>query len=799
MLIKYYKNENLKYCNRKRYNDFKFLPFNTEIQKKVLVNDGAECQIKTSVSNICDYVIIDETRWFVTSYVYINGLQVELYLQRDVIGEFGISGITGKVERGYTETVLRNRKELSFNEILKDRKMLKPSTYTYGNYTVDNHNNEMWGVLYLTKPNGINPITNELYNDKLNIIIPKFSPKSVNYPPIDNGKNLFVSNKFLIEYVLNMNIRFYNKNSYSPYIYRVKYFSLENTINCNNIIFVSSLEKTNGFGLNGEGYISFNLGINEDFNNLKRFLDNAFLNFNKFDNNNNNTFLFTSFPNITDKYIEDLPYDYNNIINLENSNELHKYTVSERYSKFYYGVTNLDNFDNYLSSIVNVSYKYLDNKSCSIINLNKKGTYVNTSNLIITRFRTINNVLLSPSESGSLQIDTSIQLIDEPYSVLLFPLFDVKITSSLDGSTYYIEKSNAFMIFNTVINSLSGENSYLVDAQIYPYCPLLTNISTFINNYPVFNISSNHYNHYCKIDLKPYNDIKKEYMSRSYSLISPDKSSKFIFNFYDYKLKNEKIDVIIKTCLKPFSLISSAIIKPDVNSMKGIAYDSDMSGSNSNGSGYECSLSSNAFETYKRQNSNYQSIFGLEKEQLQMSHKVEQVNEITSLVVNTVTAGAMGAIGGSALTDFGFGSKAAGAVIGGTSAATTVGLAMGYQLAQNNKLREKETEWQQQSFDLQIGTIKNLPNSVNRISSFNEIIMSDFFFIIETYECSEAELEIIDNYINSFSYGLGVIGNISNYHKNGWFLRSTVIRSDLNVNLELIASKELRGGIYLYE
>ena len=32
----------------------------------------------------------------------------------------------------------------------------------------------------------------------------------------------------------------------------------------------------------------------------------------------------------------------------------------------------------------------------------------------------------------------------------------------------------------------------------------------------------------------PYIDIKKEYICRTYSLVSPEQSSKFDFNFYDY-------------------------------------------------------------------------------------------------------------------------------------------------------------------------------------------------------------------------------------------------------------------------
>ena len=367
------------------------------------------------------------------------------------------------------------------------------------------------------------------------------------------------------------------------------------------------------------------------------------------------------------------------------------------------------------------------------------------------------------------------------------------------------------MIFNTVIQFLSGESPYLVDAQIYPYCPTLTSVTSEINGYPFFSINSTSYSHYCSVQLLPYSDIKKEYITRQYSVISPEQSGKFSFNFYDYVNKvednnginNAKLDIIVKTALKPFGIISSAVIQPTENSLIGITYGSDLRGSQPSSNGFECSLASNAFETYKRQNSNYQQIFALQKEELQEQHRVEHINDVTSTIVNTMSATAMGAIAGASVADSGMISstakKIAGAVTGGLAAGTVVAGTMGKQTTANDELRAYEEYLQQANFDLQIGTIKNLPNSVNRISSFNEIILQDFWYIIETYECSDFEKTVVDNFIAKYGYGIGVFDFIQNYYKNGWFLRSTLVSSNYNVNLHMIAEKELMGGIYLYE
>ena len=82
MIINYYKSSDLSYANRKRYKTFNYIPDSTEQQNAVKLGDGARTTIKTSASNLCNYVKIDNTRWYVVSYRYVNGGQVILNLQR---------------------------------------------------------------------------------------------------------------------------------------------------------------------------------------------------------------------------------------------------------------------------------------------------------------------------------------------------------------------------------------------------------------------------------------------------------------------------------------------------------------------------------------------------------------------------------------------------------------------------------------------------------------------------------------------------------------------------------------------
>ena len=156
MIVRYYKQQYLSYACRKRYLNISGLSYTEETQKSCLLGNGAYTSLKTSSSNICNYVVIvdndTQTRWFVIGYEYLNGGQVRLSLQRDVIGENGLNDFFGKIERGYTDTFLRNRKELNLNQRLVDRKQLRPITQIYGNYSVSTHQDEMWGILYFSKP-----------------------------------------------------------------------------------------------------------------------------------------------------------------------------------------------------------------------------------------------------------------------------------------------------------------------------------------------------------------------------------------------------------------------------------------------------------------------------------------------------------------------------------------------------------------------------------------------------------------------------------------------------------------------
>lgn len=783
MQVRYYKQDILSYANRRRYSRsvISTLEFSAEEKqyRSIVFGDGAKTQIKTSSKNICNYVTIDNTGWYVTSYTYLNGGQVVLNLQRDVIGENALNGLFGKIERGYTETFLRNKRELSLNQRLINRIPLKqPIIEKRGNCEIQSLNEdtskELWGILYFVKPASETGETKK-------VTIPAFTPETTDFPFIENGTQS--SNWSVTQSNVSIELYVYLFETYSApvaYYCRIRFDRVNNSwkLLYTDIDKIEYTSLTNGIKLNVNSLV----GLDEK-EVIKSYLDIYAQNIMK--ENSGFSFPASIAKTTTEKNYAGITIKHNDKFLLYSSKQ-NTYNSS--------GTTNQTQITKTLTEqqgtktlIINGTNHYVSDEVI------QKGYFIAFNN-IQYKADTFYYTELTGEQAGDLAIPLNQQLVDEPYSILVCPLFDGTI--KIGTETFNVSKAKAFSVFNYVIEGLSGENAYLVDAQIYPYCPNIELVSCKFKEIPFCTISSNTYVTSVRITPSALTDIKKDYIERSYSIVSPEQSGKFTFNFYDYtndNSENSYINIDIKTSLKPFSIISSAVLRPNAGALIGETYDSDLRGCMPSSNGFECSLASNAFETYRRQNSNYQQIFALQQGELQKSHEVERVNERVQGIANTITQAAMGAIGGASL-----GGKI-GATVGGVAATAAVGAANLMQFNANEELRAYEETLQKQNFDLQIGTVKNLPNTINRISSFNEIVLKDFYYTVEVYECSDREKIIVDTFIEKYGYELGVIDYFYNFYKEKGFIRGSLMQSNLMPVLHNIAAKELAGGIYYYE
>lgn len=824
MQVKYYKTNSesdvsLKYASRKRYKLFpeeSVILVGEEEQESVLLGDGAVTSIKTSVKNKCDYVKINETRWFVIETEYLNGGQIRIYLQRDVVGENGVDGFIGKIERGHTETLLRNRKELSLNEVMKRRIPVKPDRFDYGSVSVNTHNNEMWGLLYLLKTTARSVTIDGLKIEAEDVLS---EPQETIYTceDLDNPDTVGCGGE------LYFSVRLRGAGQPIAHKYFKATLRWTNNYKTNKLECYPVIEEISGRVPDQLILIWVNTTRTDVAStDIVTSLSRACFEFCQKVINyiNSNSSPNSSLPDtkIGGNYIENT-VDYSNK-KFRYNDTYYTYTKEPK-SLFRDGVINADSNQQFLESTIDRAETYYIQFPNILVDFTYEVTSVGSScgfYMFDTSFVSWDTTIyrrrtLTPTEANQLNLDTSnINLIDEPYVILAIPLFDCIVT--YDNVNYSVSRDDAFNVFNSIIRDTSGENPILVDAQIYPYAPDMSFVNGSVNGIPIMAISSTLSERTCTVNVLPYIDVKKEYIKRNYVIVSPDKSGRFSFNFYDYtnvitplegdELHNSKsLKIIVKTAYKPFGIISSAVIIPDNDSLIGIKYETDMRGSSPASNGFQCSLTSNAFETYKRQNSNYQQIFNKQEEELRKNHQVERVNDITAGIVNTLSASMMGAIGGSQLGELGlakaFGTKAGGAAVGASVAGSVVGGAMIAQNVVNESLRKYEEKLLKERFDLNIGTIKNIPDSLNRVSSFNEIIAQEFYFVIEVYECSPADSKVADTFVKFYGYGLGVFDFLSNYVKNGWFIRSTLISSELEPKMHTIASNELEGGIYLYD
>ena len=807
MRVELYNNEELLYASRKRHKTItQYEPYRVIGDlHSVRLGDGANTSIKIDILELDEpktisYVTINGTRWFVTDYIYLNSKQVQLNLQRDVVGEYGVDSFFGQIERGYTTNFLKNRKELSLNQILKERKNLIPSKNVYGNYSVSTHEKEMWGILYFVKKT-------QGSEGRVRVDIPAFQPETVSLKPLSSPYKTLVSR---------------TSNARLSFVVRVKDYAGGLSTTCLTTIDFTQKQSVSG------GWEARVSSQKTDLTPLLTFNSSSLLEAGGYPGAYENQRIYNAtkigqlvadaiignaysafiLPSVI-AYNESVDGDYQNAVIKETVTEegedvpaFFQYSVSETYENASGTVGTYQELGDMIMSVVS-GVSGIHNVTRNSSNISSAYSYASNLIKVYTKRR------LTEYDMSTMYVDTEQHYVDEPFCILVCPLYDTTITRTTNNKEKYtINRTYAFNVFNTVIETLSGTPSYLIDAQIYPYAPEILEAQSVVNGMPFFSISGTTYTRDCPIDLFPNLDVKKEYIEREYSIVSPDKSGKFSFNFYDYTnviedlagRNSHQLTVKVKTSLKPYGIITCAVVVPDEDSLIGIYYDSDMRGCLPSANGFQCTISSDAFEAYKRSNSNYQEIFALQQDEMKINHQTERVNERVQGIMNTISATAFGAIAGAQVGGaFGKVGAGIGAGVGGTAAAATVGAANIIQYQANERLRNYEEYLLGQRFDLEIGTIKNLPNSISRISTFNEIIMNDFWYVIEIYECSAEEKIIVDNFISNYSYGIGVFDYFTNYIESGWFVRGTLTKSNLPTTLHDIAAKDVMGGIYYYE
>lgn len=193
------------------------------------------------------------------------------------------------------------------------------------------------------------------------------------------------------------------------------------------------------------------------------------------------------------------------------------------------------------------------------------------------------------------------------------------------------------------------------------------------------------------------------------------------------------------------------------------------------------------WKTYQLNNKNYQLMFNRQIESLDLQNKWAFRQDIA----NAATGAISGIVGGAML------GGVAGGVIGGVASAA----AGGVDVYANQQIRADQKDATLQQFNWQNQNIQALPNTVTKLTNFNDEMPKTPY--IEIYTCTKEEKNNFKKYLALRDYTINRYGKFADYVKpNGGktFLRGTLIRLEgVQDDTHYIAAiaDEVKQGFYV--
>lgn len=438
-------------------------------------------------------------------------------------------------------------------------------------------------------------------------------------------------------------------------------------------------------------------------------------------------------------------------------------------------------------------------------------TAVAKAELVLTEIPTVPSIDKVITLSGKRNI-----LNDAPYSMFAIPFAD-EVTFTKGLQTYTSKSKNASYEFvNSLSQELSGSN-WTFDIQLLPFCPLQSNILgekrldisnltveedynfiAFDDDTPTdgvmvlwgrnasftFNIS--------KTVSNPYDNVKLWNELKSYRLCSPNYASIFEFS----AAKNGGVEWFNVDCTyKPYSPYIhinpnfKKLYGSDFNDARGLICGGDFSITQLNDS----------WETYQRNNVNYEKSFQRTIENMEVNNKYQRINEIVNAVTGSVSGTISGALAGGLMTG-----HPAGAIVGGI-AGGAASLAGGIaDIAINDKLRAEALDYTKDQFGYNLGNIQALPITIAKLSSLTA--NNKIFPVLEVYGATEQEKTALENKIKYNGMTVMRIGTINEFilykRYDLDYFKGKLIRLELGEGAEDFhvvnqISAELNKGVFI--
>ena len=366
---------------------------------------------------------------------------------------------------------------------------------------------------------------------------------------------------------------------------------------------------------------------------------------------------------------------------------------------------------------------------------------------------------------------TARKLDDAPYKMFCMPYYtgSGRYTFSLDGSTFiYIDKDIQMGWAMSLAKEL-GDNLY--DLQILPYCPLsnwrgrsnsagIWSVDKTVDkDYIVLKGSNNTVYGYCsfcgvssKEQFLKYPieimDYKIENECDMYRLCSPNYASAFEFS----PAKNGGVEGYnVRYTYKPYQPFIN--VAPKFNRLYGKDF-KDNRGLILSGD-FSLPIVRDSWINYQLQNKNYQLAFDRQIENMEVGFRQQNIQASWAVDAGTGQGMVSGAAAGGMVGGI------PGAVVGGVVG--TVGSRAGgiADISMQKEMQREAVDFSRDNFGFQLGNIKALPNTLNKVSSI--VANSKLFPFVEYYTCTDEERKALEDKLKYNGMTIGRIGKIEDF------------------------------------
>ena len=281
-------------------------------------------------------------------------------------------------------------------------------------------------------------------------------------------------------------------------------------------------------------------------------------------------------------------------------------------------------------------------------------------------------------------------------------------------------------------------------------------------------------------------DYKVENQCDMYRLCSPNYASVFEFN----AARNGGVEGYnVRFTYKPYQPFINVAPKfgrlygNDFKDNRGLILSGDFS----------LPIVTDAWVNYQLQNKNYLLSFDRQIENMEVQHGWQRAQAITGAVAGTLQGGATGAAAG------GMTAGAAGAVIGGVIG-TGTSLAGGIMdVNMQQALYNEALDFARDNFGYQLGNIKALPNTLNKVSSI--VANSKLFPFVEYYTCTDEERKAFEDKLKYNGMSIGRIGHILDFKHPDMqtYIKGQIIRLEGKFDTHMVneIANEFNKGWYI--